>query len=476
MTNPRRIAVIEREFFGILDEFFLRATGSSPTEFATFDSFAGGINREAPKLAVRAPAAFLYAYETLSVFYKKYGGELFAEAKKLSGLNFVLGGSSRFLESQFNSVRKVVLYADTVLIPDPILPWIEDPRKEERCRNVLFLQSVFALLHLKPLVDADLPYPAVIVFPSYEKSLEKLDPATQARINDLATGILSVYLGREFAGFEELVSFTKTNEGDFLRGIDHHHLFVAPGGDVGQPLVDALKAYAEDIKRWRSDEYLSSIAKLPKGTLLLIALMERITPQYHLFENAEELSSCPMLCLPAQWHYYSIACKFFEQRLKAQGILDETTINIVRGINQPELKWLGNIPVEALVDLRRNNENEEFRKTLKARISDLHGAALSDLNRVTSEVSRSITSLLASHDKQIVEIEKKYQSKYRNILIGSCATVAALLVPALAPIIGVSAPLVIGRTYLDAKISEHKDRGKASRSLMGVLAAAKEKE
>jgi hypothetical protein len=476
MNNSRRIAVIEREFFGILDEFFLRATGSNPTEFATFDSFGTTVRREAQKLGTRGPDAYSYAYQALSAFYKSNGIELFREAKKLGGLNFVLGGSSRFLESQFASVRKVVLYADTVLIPDPILPWIENPRAEERFRNVLFLQSAFVLLHLKPLVDADLPYPAVIVFPSYEKSLEKLDPTTQTRINDLATGILSLNLGREFAGFEELTAFAETNEGDFLRGVDDHHLFVAPGGNADQSLEDALKAYLEYTKEWRSEDYLLRLSNLPKGILVLNALMERIAPQYHLFENAEELSSCPMLCLPVQWHYYSIACRFFEQRLKSRGILDETTINTVRGINQPELKWLGNIPVEALVDLRRNNENEEFRRILKARISELHGAALSDLNRVTSEVSRSIASLLARHDKQIAEIENKYQSKYRKIAVGSWATVAALLVPALGPIVGVGAPLAIGATYLGAKLDERKERANASKSLMGILAAASEEE
>ena len=369
-----------------------------------------------------------------------------------------------------------MLYADTVLIPDPILPWIEDSREEERFRNVLFLQSIFALLHLKPLVDADLPYPAVIVFPSYEKSLERLDPTTQTGINGLLTGILSAYLGREFAGFEELKNFTVTNESDFLHGIDAHHLFVAPGGDIGQPLEDALNVYIEDIKRWRSADYLLGVSRLSKGMLVLIALMERIAPQYHLFENAEEFSASPMLCLPAQWHYYSIACRFFEQRLKAQGILEESTINIVRGINHPKLTWLGNISVEALVDLRLNSENEEFRRILKGRISELHGAALGDLNRVTSEVSRSVASLLAGHGRQIAQIQAKYQSNYTKFAIASWASVAALLVPALGPFIGVGAPFAIGGGYLDAKLSERKELAKASKSLMGVLAAAKEQE
>jgi len=157
MTGFRRIVAIQRELFGILEESFLRITGCKPTEFATFDTFDEVIRQGAQKLAKRAPEAFVYAHTALSAFYSTRGTELYDELKKMGGLSFVLGGSSRFLGSQFASVRKMVLYADTILIPDPILPWVEDPRPEERFRDVLFLQSVFALLHLKPLIDTDLP-------------------------------------------------------------------------------------------------------------------------------------------------------------------------------------------------------------------------------------------------------------------------------------------------------------------------------
>ncbi len=474
MGEGHRITEIQRKFFAILAEFFKRATTCSPTSFATFDSFGSRIRSEAQKLAPRLPDAYSYAHEALGSFYHQYGVELFTQSKSLGGLSFVLGGGTRFGESQFDSVRKVALYADTVLIPDPIMPWIEDPRSEERFRHVLFLETAFALLHLKPLVDADLPYPAVVVFPSYEKSLERSDRTTQDRINRLVLGILSHYLGRDFSDFEDLHKFSIANETEFLTKVDEHHLLVAPNGSVGEPLLTALNTYIETIKEWRSDDHVGAILRLPRGAIVLNALMERIAPQSHLLENAEELSCCPMLCFPSQWHYYSMSCRFFEEQLKACGALNEQTIKTVRAINQPDLNWLGNVPVEALVDLRRNNENEQFRRSLKERVSELHGAAVSDLDRITSEVSRSISSLLAAHDKQIATIEEKYSHKYRNIAIGSWITVAAALVPALAPFLGVSAPIVLGGQYLDAKISERKDRAKAACSLMGVLAAAKE--
>ena len=79
----------------------------------------------------------------------------------------MIGGTSRFPEAAFDGLRKFALYADTIFVPDPILPWIEVPREEEQFSQINLLQETFNLLKLKPLIDAKLPYPAVIVFPSW---------------------------------------------------------------------------------------------------------------------------------------------------------------------------------------------------------------------------------------------------------------------------------------------------------------------
>jgi hypothetical protein len=57
-------------------------------------------------------------------------------------------------------VSSSVLCSDTVLNPDPVLPWVESDRREERFGHVLLIQAVHALLQLKPLIDADLAQPS----------------------------------------------------------------------------------------------------------------------------------------------------------------------------------------------------------------------------------------------------------------------------------------------------------------------------
>src|SRR5215475_1162612 len=49
----------------------------------------------------------------------------FTLGTQLGCVTFVRGRSRRFAESHLASGRKIVLDADTMFIPDPILPWVK---------------------------------------------------------------------------------------------------------------------------------------------------------------------------------------------------------------------------------------------------------------------------------------------------------------------------------------------------------------
>lgn len=206
------------------------------------------------------------------------------------------------------------------------------------------------------------------------------------------------------------------------------------------------------------------------------ALNERLIPQYHLLENANELSSQPMLYVPAQWHYYSLCADMYQGRLVQNALLDSKTVSIIRGLNDPKFQWLGNVPINALVELRKNNENEAFRTQLDGYTKQLTEASVADLNRVTAEVGRGIVSLLATHQRRVREIEENYRLLHKKTAVGAWVTLAATLIPSLAPFVVTTAPPVILGKYLWDKTRELHEKKKAARSLMGVLAAASEEK
>lgn len=467
----------QEEYFQLLDEIFCRTIGCKFNKFCNIDAFAKDIRKwaKSQKKVDEIEKGLLWGYDELHKYYSKDMRKSFNLAKKLGGVKLVLGGTSRFNLSHFNSVRKMLLYADTIFIPDPVLPWIEIDRREERFRDMLFLETIFTLLHLKPLVTANLTYPAILVFQSWEKLLELKDEQTRLGIEALALNFISYYTGEYFESPEELMRYLKENEADFLTKIESKNLFIAPGQETGNNIANAILIYKNSIKEKRSSEFTKAIEKMSDAELGWLGIKERLAPQFHLLENSEELQCQPMLCLDVHWHYYTLCSQIYEDKLRSINLLKPETVSTIRSLNDPRFKWLGNIPINELVELRKSNENEDFRRKLSEHTNQLYEAGLNNLDKIANEVSRAISSLLAEHQNKIQQIEEEYNKKHIDTLKTTLLTAPALFVPTLAPFTGILQPLAIAGKYGLDKIQEIKDKKKAAKSLTGVLAKAAEK-
>lgn len=468
---------IQQEYFQILSEFFERMTGKSATAFASPDTFVETIKKDSGKIANRAEDAFPWGVNALSGFYNRHKTSAFQSAREIGGMKLVLGGSSEFTNTHLQAVRKMLLYADTILIPDPVLPWIEVEREEEKFPLIKLLQSVFILLHLKPLVDADLSYPAVIMFPSYEKTLETKDHETKQGIDRLVSDFFSYYTGNRFESMKAILHYAITSEKEFLQQVEKNRLFIPPGGVAGSSITKTLEDYRQDIKTWRSEQHAKTYLGLPDGGLVFNGISERLAPQYHLLENADELHAQPMLCLNAHWHYYTLCASMYQGRLLESNLLKPETVNTLRALSGHQVEWLGNIPIEILAKLREQNENEEFRKAIYSFTSQLNKCTIDDIDRVASEVGRGIASLLGEHKKRVQEISAKYSRLYGNTCVAAWVTLAATFLPVLAPFVpfvGLAPPLALAGKYAWGKIDEREEKKELSHSLMGVLASAKE--
>lgn len=473
-SQLEELVIHQREFFAILEEFFSRAAGRSQSDFGSEDEIRQFFRQNALAIAKRSEEAFVWLEKELGSFYQRHRTRPFKLSSQLGGVKLVLGGSSAFLDTQLRAVRKTLLYADTILVPDPILSWLEAPRKAEGFRFPRIIQAAWAVLQLKPLVDASLQYPAIVVFPSWEKSLEEQDSTTREGIRRLVTDVVSRATGQQLETFEQVGQLAKRQGDEFLRAVEQHALFVPPEGAPGESISTALSKYREFVKTWREEKYAKELLALPDSALVLNGIVERVAPQFHLLENSQELNSDPLFCLPVHAHYWRICCALSSDRLQRLSLLDEGTFRVIEALNSTTFNWLGNVPINALVELRKNNENEDFRRQLNNDLQAFHRATVEDTNKVVAEVGRSIESLLTKHQQEISRIEKKYSKLHGGSAVMSWATAAGMYVPLLAPYLGVSAPLVLLMKYGWDKVNENEERKKAARSLMGVLAYARE--
>jgi len=332
---------------------------------------------------------------------------------------------------------------------------------------------MFFLLRLKPLVDSECAVPPVLVFPSYERILAKKDPITQGFINNFISGILSNILRTPLASINDVTDFATSNGEEFLDAVQRANLFIAPGGPVGEPLEAAIERYRREVTSWRSTEHIEQLAGLSKSQFVCNAILERLEPQYHLAENANELRAQPLLSVEQQEYYFKLCVSANDDMLETQDAISPVTRATVNALSQRKFEWLSQRDMDALVAMRLNNENEHFREHLSKAASILNEADLSDLDRVASEVSKGIGTLLNQHTSEARRIEEKYKSKYRRLAASGWLSVGTLLVPHLAPLIAAIPGLTFGGQYVKAKMEELRERRELSRSLIGILASAR---
>ena len=133
------------------------------------------------------------------------------------------------------------------------------------------------------------------------------------------------------------------------------------------------------------------------------------------------------------------------------------------------------MPISTIVELRKRGENEQFRSRLRQYSMQLHETSLGDLNRVASEFSRGIASLVIEHQNEISNIQEKYKRKNIHTALLAGITTAATFFPSLGPFLGGTALLApIGKFSWDL-ISKTLEKKQISHSLIGILAAVKSK-
>ncbi|WP_460154531.1 hypothetical protein [Pseudomonas sp. S3_G06] len=435
------------------------------------DVFAGSVNQVA---------------EELSEFYNCHSTNIYQHAKTFGGMRLVTGGQRQFGPSALNAVRITGLYADTQLIPDPIYPFISSDLNLNAAHLQLAIQ-LFHILQLRPLVDAQFPVPAVFVFPSFEEVLERNDAHTKLGLEELAIRLISPLCRGQIQSLEELVEYSNKQETAFLDALMPSGLFIPPGGKLGIQLsaAEAASQYIKELEGVRSPLVLDQMKRVSTGPLLLNGVLERIRPQYHLFENSNELGAQALLSQPVHWHYFEKIAQANARDLRSKNVISDQALQTLHAIQDDSLSWLANIRVKTLAQLISNNEHRWLREELNKYTTQLASTGPIDTNEMIKEVSHGLASLVQRQRKSLKDIELKYAPKKAAVLTGSIMgaglVASAVMLPLLSPFLAVGVPTValagaasgalIG--FGKEKIGEVVEKRHAGQSMLGVLATTR---
>lgn len=477
---------IQIELFALFSSLFAALTGRAVDLVRGMDEIKERMMWRAKHQLDVLANSVNQATEELGEFYNRHSINIYQRAKSLGGMKLVTGGQRLFGPSALNAVRITGLYADTQLIPDPIYPLLSSDLNLNAAPLQLAIQ-LFHILQLRPLVDAELPVPAVFIFPSFEEPLERNDAHTKLGLEQLAIRLIAPICRGQIQSLEELVDYSSKQETAFLDALMPSGLFVPPGGKPGIQLSasDAASQYLKEIEGIRSAHVIDQMKRTPTGPLLLNGILERLRPQYHLFENSSELGAQPLLSQPVHWHYFEKIAQANARELRSQNVISDQALQTLHAVQDDSLSWLANIPVTTLVQLISNNEHRWLREELNKYTSQLASTGPIDTNDMIKEVSHGLASLVQRQRKSLKDIELKYAPKKAAALTGSIIgaglVASAVMLPLLSPLLAVGVPAValagaasgalIG--FGKEKIGEVVEKRHAGQSMLGVLATTR---
>ena len=469
---------LTRQLFNHLGEFFTSVTGTTAANFkSNAGSFPAAVRalghrmRASRSESQRVEKAFADGTNKLMKFYDEHGASLFQAGKTFPGLKMVLGGQQSFEEHSLAAARSMLLYTDTLLIPDPVYRWLEIEREDEAFRFPRMLEDAHNLLALEPLITKNLPYSALIVFPSWEGRLDRYDVATQDAQELMMVSLFGRYLSAKFDDITEIFDYARSHPDAIIESIIANRLLIAPNGTGDENWEEALVLIRQAHADSRSEKFREMMDKASDAQLAVLTIMERLAPQYHMSENATEMKASPLMSLPVHWHYFKLLADANGGTLVDEGVLSAQAIAVAKGILAEDNQWLGNVPIPALAELRIRGENERFRKKLDDCIKELGAAKEADLENAATTVGRALQHLLVTHNNEVRAIAEKYEKIYAPQAIVSWITLSAALTPFF-PALVPSVALGLVATYLGAKTSERMERHRLGQTLTGVLAAS----
>ncbi|WP_179995745.1 MULTISPECIES: hypothetical protein [unclassified Acinetobacter] len=474
-----KIIIYQKSYFEIINEFFIKFVGKEPRNFHDFKEL-GFYLKEMYERNKNNMAYFsklnqirLEFLEKLTKLYSTESPQVFKSAQNLNLFKINLGGSSRFLETQLNAVRKSLLLTDIVLIPDPILPWIEKERAEERFTNIRMIEAVFFILHLRELLQEDFEVPPFFIFPSWEKILEDKDSYTQKSISNLFVDFFNFYLGTSFQSKNDLIDYAFKNNDKFLSTVERKRLFISPNGLDLSDLRNSIDNYKNYANENRSEDWCRQY--LDNDTqIVLNGISERLAPQFHLLENSHEMSSNPYICIPEHAHYYNLISRM-SWSSQANNSIDRQTDTILNVLTNQRLDYLANFNDEEIKMLRKADEHILFKNEMRTFISSISTSKIEDIDYVSREFSQFLDRKVKQHIQELEGLKSKYRSKHIQTLGLVGGTLAVNFMPLLGQLISVIGAGSIGVKYCGDKLDEKYDFQKAKSSYVGVIALAKQR-
>lgn len=365
--------------------------------------------------------------ETINEFWSQTADVAHAHVEDMHGTLKGVFGGDLFPSHSENIASKCGIYTDTLILPDPFLRsrHLFEFGSPERQAYYL-IKHALNLLQYKDLACADVAPPIVVVLP--DMTLLKDDEKQfffQLGQADALTHAAKVF-GRTFASFDELMEFAST-----LNTIERVEAEVA---DPKRVLFDTAwdGDFREKLTRATKEEFSALLRTTNPGIIVASQALGRMSTSNELLVKARRLRGTPVIDAPTSWQYFVWKLEYDAENMEKDSQLSD--LHVLRGLQslaESDMEWLGKVPPEALIEIRKVGALAEIRAVLAKGVNELALANPTNFHRTSDHIFDNIHVAFAEHKKN-VEILSSKKWKFAGTDMGSWFVVGSLAVTAAA--------------------------------------------
>lgn len=304
-----------------------------------------------------------------------------------------------------NAVSIAGLYVDTVVLPCPILRvgrlhgFIE---KAEFTR--LLLKHALTCMTYKEVALEEIEPAIVLILPDRRDFTEDSHEHMNAVCEPYVLAHAQYLYARKFESYEELREFSYTIDSidAVLKSVKRPDrlIFNAEWGMDPRVQLDKLLSDKGRVSRTIIGDHA--------GMEVFLSCTGRMPQAYSAKRNAQELGSTPYINAGTSWLYYTWLIEYESQRFDVDNA-ELKNLHMVHALShgmQDGFSWLGNVPVNKILELRRNNLMEEVRAILSSGVDSLINSSVDSYARTTQKVIDNIDRAFVEHQRILAKAKK----------------------------------------------------------------------
>ncbi|WP_424177147.1 hypothetical protein [Yoonia sp. TsM2_T14_4] len=357
--------------------------------------------------------------ETMQEFWENVSDSAHYHIQDLRASKAIYGGDL-FPSYQRNISSTASLYIDTIILSDPF--WnsrhIFNVAKPETQLHYLVKHTINVLQYQK-LANANTDVP-IVAFAPFRSSVDEQEAEFLKRIAT-ADGLkhASRIFGREFTEADELW--------EFVAPLENPEQIVASIADASRVLFDTewTESLEEQLSKSLKLDWSSTLEAAPHaGQMLAAQCFGRMGQATDLLLKSRYLAGVPLMDAPTSWQY-------FNWKLEYNSAIEpdsRTHLHMIRGLQRAsdtDEEWLGNIPPDAIIEMRKSGAFDEIRSVLSVGVDELSQANPTNFFRSSDKIVENIRDAFERHMKEVKDLRAK-KVKFAGHDIGTMVAAGAI--------------------------------------------------